>query len=314
MKKLLALLLSVVMLMFLFGCKDDSDDDEELTEFEILTNHLESMPNTSGQWVNNMAAPVPWILEYNTVKTQLANYFILDIRADADYNLLHLDGAVNSTVPNAYETVKNATKPVLVVCYSGQTAAFTHMLLRLKGVEAYSMKWGMSIVDKTLDKITPKCSNQYAAHANWEKTASAALPKFDWPTLSTGKATGQEILDDRVNTILTTGLTALQVTAADVVPTPENYHILCYWSQADWDAMGHIKTAYRLEPKTLTKALNLSAFNPTGTNVVYCYTGQTSGALTGFLNVIGYNVKSLSFGANSMIYDTMTVSKWPKPW
>ena len=39
--------------------------------------------------------------------------------------------------------------------------------------------------------------------------------------------------------------------------------------------------------------------------VVYCYTGQTSGFVTAYLNVLGYDVKSLLFGTNGMIYNSM---------
>ena len=43
---------------------------------------------------------------------------------------------------------------------------------------------------------------------------------------------------------------------------------------------------------------------------MYCYTGQTSANMAAYLRVIGYNAKSLLFGANGMIYDDMTGGKW----
>jgi filamentous hemagglutinin family protein len=39
--------------------------------------------------------------------------------------------------------------------------------------------------------------------------------------------------------------------------------------------------------------------------VIYCYTGQTSAYLTGYLRVLGYDARSLLFGANGMIFDKM---------
>ena len=44
--------------------------------------------------------------------------------------------------------------------------------------------------------------------------------------------------------------------------------------------------------------------------MVYCYTGQNSAPVAAYLRILGYNAKSLKFGANGMIYDDMTKSKW----
>ncbi len=46
------------------------------------------------------------------------------------------------------------------------------------------------------------------------------------------------------------------------------------------------------------------------TIVVYCYTGQTSANLAAYLRVLGYDAKSLKFGTNTMIYNTMPGTKW----
>ena len=50
------------------------------------------------------------------------------------------------------------------------------------------------------------------------------------------------------------------------------------------------------------------------TNIFYCYTGQTAAAACAYLTVLGYDVKSIKFGANAMIWDEMTGHKWPKPY
>ncbi|MDF1575369.1 MAG: rhodanese-like domain-containing protein [Bacteroidales bacterium] len=46
------------------------------------------------------------------------------------------------------------------------------------------------------------------------------------------------------------------------------------------------------------------------TIVVYCYSGQNSARIAAYLRVLGYDAKSLKFGANGMIYDEMTKSRW----
>ena len=39
--------------------------------------------------------------------------------------------------------------------------------------------------------------------------------------------------------------------------------------------------------------------------VVYCYTGQTSANLAAYLRLLGYDARTLLYGANGMIYDLM---------
>ena len=226
---------------------------------------------------------------------------------------MHLEGAVNSTLTGIFDAVANATKPVLCVCYTGQTASYAHTLLRMKGIEAYVLKFGMSIVDQSLDKWTANCSNQYANDPNWVKTASPALPKFDPPTLNTGKKTAEEILDARIDFALNDWGNRL-ITAATVMANPDNYNIMNYWPESEYNKYGHIKGAYQLTPKTLTTDQNLYVFDPAGNNILYCYTGQTAAATVAYLDVLGYDVKSIKFGTCAMIWEELESHKWPKPW
>jgi len=86
------------------------------------------------------------------------------------------------------------------------------------------------------------------------------------------------------------------------------------YAQADYANYGHIKYVYQLTPNTLKSSENLDAINSNETNVMYCWTGQTSASVSAYLTVLGYDVKSLKFGANSTSYDELTSSKWPKPY
>jgi len=307
MKKILALL-TMMALIFAIGCSKDETKTTTVNEFETLVNYLEAQPATSGQWVNSLNG---WIVNYSGLA--LENYFILDLRKDVDYNKMHLPNAVNSTLPNMFTAVANATKPVLCVCYSGQTASYAHTLLRMKGIEAYVLKFGMSIVADSLDKWTANCSNQYANDPNWEKTAAPALPKFDPPTLSTGKTAAEEIMDARIDFALGDWGNRL-IDASTVMANPDYYNIMNYWTADEYNKYGHIKGAYQLTPKTLTKATNLFVFDPAGNNILYCYTGQTAAATIAYLDVLGYDVKSIKFGTNAMIWDVLESHKWPKPW
>jgi len=299
--KILYFMLIVTLAFFMVGC-DKAEDP--INEFNVLVEYLEG---TDGGYINNMGA---WIKDLGAINTN--DYFVLDIRATADYNNEHIVGAVNSTMAGMFDAVASATKPVLVVCYSGQTAAYAHVLLNLKGIEAYILKWGMSIFSQAHDKWTANCSNVLANDANWTMDASATLPSYDYPELNTGKDKDDDILDAQIDAAIAKGLQLIAGT--DVASNTAAYEIFNYWAQADYAHYGHIKDAYQLTPSTLKSSENLGAINSDETNVIYCWTGQTSAAVSAYLTVLGYDVKSLKFGANSMIYDELTSSKWPKPW
>ena len=74
-------------------------------------------------------------------------------------------------------------------------------------------------------------------------------------------------------------------------------------------AHGHIAGAYRISPLTLA-GNEYKALDPTKTIVTYCWTGQTSALVTAYLNVLGYDAKSLKFGTNGMIYSNLESHKW----
>lgn len=302
MNKFLILLLSISMLAF-FGCSEDDVD-----EFKELAKYIENGDPDFEGWANTLSG---WIVDYSTVSDNLNDYLIVDLRTATDYTGNHLEGAENTSLTDILDTVDGETGKILCVCYTGQTAAYAHMLLRMKGYEAYSLKWGMSGVDASLDGWTSHCSDQYYGTANWVTTASPDLPEFDFPELDTGKDDAEDILDERIDAALNAWGTR-RITAETVMTDPGAYNIICYWTEAAYTGMGHINGAYQVDPKTLTRGGNLSVFDPdSDDNVLYCYTGQTSAATVAYLYVLGYDVKTLVFGANSMIYDHMTAGKWP---
>ncbi|MBL7032786.1 MAG: hypothetical protein ISR91_01450 [Candidatus Delongbacteria bacterium] len=280
------------------------------TEFEILIEHLEGGDN----WVNDMTG---WIVDYYAGIEN--DYFLLDIRSANDFNdvnneydLDHLPNAVNASLTTMLSAVDGQTGPILVICYSGHSAAYTHMLLRLLGYEAYSMKWGMSIVAAEHDRWTGNVSNDYAADPNWSHDPAPALPTYGYPTLTTGFANGADILALKVGDAIEMGFVG--ITAATVMADPTSYNIANYWALTDYDNYGHIAGALQVTPATLTMAENLSAFSPDMENVIYCWTGQTGAAVAAYLTVLGYDIADLKFGTNAMIFDELTSHKWPLPW
>ena len=309
--KVIVLLLTMSMMFFMFGC---GDDDDEVNEFEVLTEYLEG---TDGGYFNNMGT---FYVKYADIVT--ADYFVLDLRAADDYAADHIENAYNATLGTMFdviETNNSDSKTVLTVCYSGQTASFAQYLLNIKNISAKLLLFGMSSVRVENDVWTVMCSEEYAGDLIY--TSSSDLPTFDYPELSTGYETGEEILDARIDAAIVAWGEGLLIAAGDVINNTSAYNIMNYWGTTDayhdgnpYETLGHIDGAYQLIPGTVKTDGDLSAFDPVGTNVFYCWTGQTAAAACAYLTILGYDVKSIKYGFNTMNWSALNGHKWPKPY
>jgi rhodanese-related sulfurtransferase len=303
LKYLIALL--IIPAFLLVGCKGDDDDDDtpETPKFEILKQYLVDNNMDITDVVN------AWITDAATVNGNEASYYIMDLRSATDYAAGHIQGAVNVTLANVVSEAQNAGgKPILVVCYTGQTAGHATVALRLSGyADAKVLKWGMSGWNSSCDKWTANVSDTAIGHANWVTTATATVNTYDDPVITTSATDGATILAERVNKLLTDGFQG--VNGIDVLTTPTNYFINNYWAEADVNTYGHIDGAYRIMPLSLAGG-EYKNLDPNQTVVTYCWTGQTSSMMTAYLYVIGYQSKSLKFGVNSMIHANLTGHNW----
>jgi hypothetical protein len=119
------------------------------------------------------------------------------------------------------------------------------------------------------------------------------------------------ILKERVEAVLAEGSKFIQPTEA--LNSPDNYFINNYWSVANIQGNGnaHIKGAHRILPLTLA-ANEVKFLDPEEKIVTYCWTGQTSAAVTFYLRVIGFDAYGLQWGCNAINNDDLTSNRWPE--
>lgn len=305
-----SLLLILPLLAFTSACSDDDDDDPitpPVNEAELLIAELEG---TNGDYLNTTC---PSIVKADMVYENVngaKTWYIIDIRAADAFATGHVPGAVNVTMTDIFTHMANVDAAsydkIVIVCYSGQSAAWTTALLRLSGImNVASMKYGMSSWHPDFDVISSKCSSQY--ESQFVTSASPAKPNAgSLPTLNTGKSTGAEILADRVSAVHAEGFGAAAVDAATVLASPDQYFIVNYWGEGDYLGLGHIDGSYQYTPKNDLKLSAALLTLPTDkTVVIYCYTGQTSANVAVILKALGYDAKSLKFGTQGMIWQTM---------
>ncbi len=301
--KYLIILLALLLSIFISGCSTSTENEN--VEFTTLVNYLVDHDLDIPDILSD------WIVPASAIKDNLSDYYIIDIRSATDFQAGHIPGAVNSSLANILETAQNNTsgKPIVVVCYTGQSAAHAVVALRLSGYKtAKVLKWGMSGWHSDFDKWTPNCGDVAVNHPNWTTDPPAATKEYDHPILNTGKKEGAEILKERVKALLNSGFQG--ISGQTVLDNPEDYFINNYWPESAWNQYGHIKGAYRLYDNFSLSNGAYKYLNPDATIVTYCWTGQTSSMITAYLTVLGYKAKSLKFGANGMIYSRLESHKW----
>ena len=317
-KKSLYLLLTIAV-FFVIACdKDNGTEPTEIDEFKLLTDigdeYFSNYTTPGGQGVNVSIAAVFPILADDDASN---DPYIIDYRSSTDYDAGHIKGAVNIGLGALVENIENGTIPtdkaILNYCYSGQTASYATALLNMLGYEAQNLLFGVCGVDTTLAGakgwVTQTSEDEFAAQLTAEE--STATEEFEFLTINTGAETGEDVLLARMKEVLPNWG---KIAAADVFASPDDYFIVNYWPNAEYLDPGHIDGAVCFEPKNAFKADERLKNLPTDkTIVIYCYTGQTSAQVTAYLQMLGYDAKSLLYGFNGFAYDLLDGHTYSAP-
>jgi len=306
MRKTKFLFLSVILaLIVVSSCKKE----DPVVESEELVSYVESVVDVGSLQSYITAQELLTLINGGNAP------YIIDIRSSAAYNDPgHIPGAVNvaaaEILTHVMANVGSTSDAIVVVCYSGQSAAFCTSLLKLSGyTNAKSLKFGMTSWNSACDSWSGNVSTYYASFL--ETTSNSKPAEGDLPDINTGFDNGEDILAYRVGQMLTSGFGTYAIDATMVTDNPSNYYVVNYWPNDQYLNPGHIEGAYNYVPgQSLTLATDLKTLPTDKTIVVYCYTGQTSAFMAAYLGTLGYNVKSLKFGANSMFHGDLPSSNW----
>jgi len=273
-------------------------------EFEVLLNYLE----TTNTFVNTESLP---IIMADEVKKNMKNpkFHVIDIRNEGWFEYGHIKNAANVKAENLLTHFESTINPVdfdkiVLVCYSGQSAAYYSSLLKIAGYNnVYSMKWGMSswredFADNAWNK---NIKNEYASKL--ESTERPNQVKDSHPILNTGKIEVKEILKARLETLFATPYKEFIVKSADVFENPSNYYVINYLEEDK--CIGHIPGTFHFQPDALSFTKDLLTLPANQKVVVYETTGQKSAYMVAYLNVLGYNTGNLAYGANSFMNELL---------
>ncbi len=297
--------LLLVTAMVFTGCKRDNDDT--FNAQKALTEYLVAQDLDINKIIDGFVMGAP-------ADGNMSTFHVIDIRSAEDFSAGHIEGAVNVPFANILTEAANATKPIVVACYTGQTATYAVSLLRLSGyTTAKALKWGMSgwnpVFANSPKGWNGKTGSIAVSHANWNTNPAPSNLTYDSPVFTSTSTDPAEILRARVAQVISEGFKT--VSADDVLATPGSFFINNYFSEAHYLGYGHIAGAVRIQPMLVGDAS--VKFNDSSKKVVtYCYTGQTSAAITAYLRVIGYDAYSMLFGMNKLYHSssTWTANQW----
>lgn len=306
---LMGLLLSLSTLTVIYA-QEESTAISAPDEFETLVKYLE--PTASF-----IKGELPIILA-DEVKQNFKNpkYHIIDIRSDSWFEYAHIKNAANipsSDLLTYFETKINPSdfEKIVLVCYSGQSAAYYSGLLRMAGYDnVYSMKWGMSSwrEDFANNAWNKNVKNEFAAKLETKENLKPEAGNH--PSLVTGKTEVQEILKARLETLFATPYSDFILKSPDVFENPSNYFIVNYVTADNYNN-GHIPGAIQYEPgKSLLFETDLLTL-PTDKKVaVYTITGQEAAYMIAYLNVLGYDTGNIAYGENGFMNEVLQNKGW----
>ncbi len=305
------LVLILVALLGFVGC---SSDDDPVTPPTPGVTAFEAMA-TAGKAYLNDSADCPGVVSATTLQDNLGDYTVIDIRSESAYLNGHIPGAYLSSLATILTDVGTSIpndKPIVVACYSGQSAGHAKIALEMIGYEdTQSLLWGMSSWNG--DNSGSWDNNIGNTLTNPEVTNNnGGLVVHDFPILA-GDAT--TIVQAQAQAVLTAGFKGIAYN--DIKDNLSEYFVINYFGEADYlgtgDAgvPGHIPGSYQFTPYASLGDDQMLNNLPTDMPiVVYCWTGQHSSQVTAYLNMLGYEAYSLKNGSNNLFHSSLTAHKW----
>jgi rhodanese-related sulfurtransferase len=302
--------------IFFVSCSERQPQAEQLigvNEAEILLHYLEE----NGNIVNQQA--IPYFINAEEVYTNMngSNYHVVDVRSPREFNRGHIENAVNVQSENILNYFENKIEPnsfrkIVIVCNNSHLSGYVTAILRMLGYEnIFNMRFGLSAWHNDIARRAWYANISDDLLGRLETTPHPQNEPGQLPVLNTGKTDGYEILRERAQKALEINWEDISIDYLDVLEGVEDYYVINYWPPALYE-QGHLPGAIQYNPKKAFRSdediLTLPTDRPL---VVYCFTGQNAAYANAFLALLGYDFRSLDYGANSFIHQTMITTQPP---
>ena len=325
---ILKIILFILPMILATGCLKDNPNPVNsfvTTDAINMLIYLES----NGDVINSQAAKSTFV-NAPGLYSNLSSYVILDIRNPQLFAGGHISGAINIQSSDLLAKVKSIdTAKVILVSQNGQSASFYGGLLRLDGLNnVYILYYGMAGWNDYFASYWRAYNGdapygyQYFNSVNYYKGPYTDLPEVNLGSSGDIKSKIEsriqnllsEDFEDGVNYVNTPSLPS--VYSQDVFninnfslgdSTYDYQYIACYDTLPHYILPGPANVSVPTHPahsvlytyyKDLKSIYYLQTI-PSNRNVVlYSLDGQQSAFATAYLRLLGYNARSLLFGAS----------------
>ena len=310
-KKFIFPLAAVFILTGCSGTETSEQSVTSLNEAEVLLHYLEN----HGDIVNEPS--IPFFINAEEIYNNLngSNYLVIDVRTPREFNRGHIADAVNVQPEDILDYFEKRIEPnsfekIAIVCSNAHLSGYVTAILRMLGYDnTYNMRFGMSAWHDDVARRFWYANLSDDLIGRLEMTPHPKAPPGGLPVISTGKTDGYDILRARAEKVLHISWEDISIDYLDILEQVEDFYVINYWPQALYD-QGHLPGAIQYNPKKAFHSdediLTLPTNRPL---VVYCFTGQNASYANAFLALMGYEFRSLDYGANSFIHQTMVTTQ-----
>lgn len=301
MKKIIAIMMSAMLVLSLAACGSKDDGNGSMTVPTTAPTAAPTTAPTAAPAADMSALVTKYFAEMpdNVYKIDNKEFVtkvkaneamtVIDIRSAEDYGKGHVKGAVNMPWgPAIAAGLKSipTDKPVYIYCYTGQTAGQAVTTLNIAGIPARSVHFGWNLGISKVEGYEAATTTEVA-------TLTGEATKID--------ADVQKAMDEYYSGLAAVSSTKYKnykISEADLKAMVDakdaGMYILSVRSAADY-AAGHIEGAKNI-PFAKGMASSFGTLPKDKTIVVYCYTGQTAGQVVAGLRLMGYDAVSLNGG------------------
>lgn len=313
-------ILAFLILIVASSCLDDNDlltNKIELNQTAKILHYIES----TGDFANTNLAPA--LVSATDLYNNITQYFVLDIRTSQEFLVGHISSAMNISNSKLYQTVDslytvNPLKKIVIVSKNGQASTYFVCLLRLAGfTNVYSLRFGMASWNFVFaDEWYAALGSSVFPFSNidYPKRPFTNLPTLEFPpSISSDKEKTIYRIKELINNGFLSGINYEEYFSSDVI---NSHFLICYgqvrlYSDFSVGGAGHPKNTVWFKDSTLFEFRSTNSLQtlPIDQSIlIYSGDGHLSACMAAYLKLLGYDVKTLLFGANQLLYSRLATT------
>ncbi|WNF35880.1 rhodanese-like domain-containing protein [Bacillaceae bacterium IKA-2] len=320
-KKLLSLSSSVLMVLFLGACSESANTNidnigpgKERVEVEVEQfegDHFELLQQASEEYLKNVTieSVLPNDVYNKFIFGSEEEFLIVDVRDVEAFAIGNIEGSVNIPYANTadanYLQDLPKDKKLIVVCFSGHTAAQTVALWSMLGYDAVTMEYGMggwSTADGLGAPFIKQPFDFEVVNNPVQETGSYELPTLETETV----ANFSELILAQSKEYLSSGKSAVipAPTVMEKVQEEADDVFLLDIRQENHYQNGHVQTALNIPVETLANKENLAKLPLDKQIIIIGYNATDASVANRVLNQLGYNAVAMHSGMRVWTSDT----------